>query len=871
MTYRVCFQIQVFDRERKDRWYGPFPYAVSSLLQNLPIAVIASVAYGSIFYYLAHLRTDSAVYFLYFLLVNIAQQAVLLELTGRVFSCPFIPNQINPDPCKIARGDYILSENGGLRPHFFPSYLCVFVIAFMTLAWLFLTLNVVDPSNQAQDSSLLEQVFSLFKMPSISSDRLANAKRKHEPTRGPNEKDDEEVAINPSTLRSESEGAASITIDIAQDVTVRPSSLSKGSNDASRLVSYRQMLQQRDPVRIRIENLTITARKTKWACDPQVAKFGGWRRHVVEKRILDDVSLNFPTGELTAIIGASGAGKTSLLNMILNRRPSNITVDGDIWFNGSKNPSYSMINTVCGYVRQDDSFLLSHLTVRETLQYAAELSMNKDLTKAEKFARIEAIMEFMGLLECAEVIIGSTQTKGCSGGQRRRVSIALQLIIEPACLVLDEPTTGLDAMAALGIVRILKAIARTGRTVICCIHQPGQAIWEELDNVVLLLHGGRLGYTGEREQVRDYFGQQGHIPLKYTNIPDFILDIASIDHRSSESAALSRQRVDGLANHFRQHQSKSCDEATMKSESTVNSITSRTQMEGLPKLGRRAQHHASFFQATGILSRRSFTNTFRQKALFFNRVFMPFGTAIAAEPFFSGLDYSQVSLMERLTFAMHLNFYAMTGFLICSSLFPRERNLALYEISNGAYGATSFIVSYLINEVPLNVIAAGIVTAFTYCIVPIQAGVERMALFYYVILTFLTMGESLAITICTWTSHDGIMVNIAGSMLGFLALMAGTTVRNIPKIYQWANHGSLMRYGSAAIAISELSDLEVGCTREQEIALKCMFKTGDSMLHYAQLHHLSITECIVMMTTLTIVYRVIAWLSLTVRVWILQR
>ncbi|KAF9921942.1 hypothetical protein BGZ67_010801, partial [Mortierella alpina] len=120
-----------------------------------------------------------------------------------------------------------------------------------------------------------------------------------------------------------------------------------------------------------------------------------------------------------------------------------MNTSGNIYFNGSKNPSMRRINTVCGYVRQDDGMLMAHLTVRETLRYAAELGMEKSLTTAEKWTKVDEIIDLIGLRECMDVLVGDDDTSGISGGQRRRVSIGLQLINEPACLFLDEPTSGL--------------------------------------------------------------------------------------------------------------------------------------------------------------------------------------------------------------------------------------------------------------------------------------------------------------------------------------------------------------------------------------------------------------------------------------------
>ena len=211
--------------------------------------------------------------------------------------------------------------------------------------------------------------------------------------------------------------------------------------------------------------------------------------------------------------------QTSLLNVLLQRTSSDLKIKGGIYFNDSMNPSLRMINCVSAYVRQDDSLLLSHLTVRETLQFAAELKMNQNLTKQQKYSKVEDIIDLLGLRECANVILGDDAVKGCSGGQRRRVSIGMQLVTEPACLFLDEPTTGLDALTARAVVLILKKIADSGRTVVCTIHQPRADIWHVFDNVVLLVTGGCAGYSGRVDNVVKYFKEAGHVAPAFTNVP----------------------------------------------------------------------------------------------------------------------------------------------------------------------------------------------------------------------------------------------------------------------------------------------------------------------------------------------------------------
>ncbi|KAF9584846.1 ATP-binding cassette sub- G member 5, partial [Lunasporangiospora selenospora] len=219
-----------------------------------------------------------------------------------------------------------------------------------------------------------------------------------------------------------------------------------------------QRLPPCQPVTIHVQNLSIAfdTKPPRLLADPpnhqrSLLGFKSFvervtRRNRVQKKILHDVGFVIPSGELTAIMGESGSGKTTLLDAILKRSPSNFSITGNVWFNGSKNPLLNHINTLCGYVRQNEGFLLENLTVRETFRFSADLSLGPAVPQQERWNKVEEIIDVMGLRECADVLVGGSEVIGCSGGQKRRVSIGIQLIFEPTCLFLDEPTTGLDSM-----------------------------------------------------------------------------------------------------------------------------------------------------------------------------------------------------------------------------------------------------------------------------------------------------------------------------------------------------------------------------------------------------------------------------------------
>ena len=200
------------------------------------------------------------------------------------------------------------------------------------------------------------------------------------------------------------------------------------------------------------------------------------------------------------IMGPSGSGKTSLLNVISNRLHNNVTINyrtsGAVYFNGAV-PSESVVRPVCSYVCQDDDVLLPFLTVREDLRFAAGLRLPTSYTKLQKIQRAEAVLLELELRDVADNLIGSELVKGISGGEKRRVTIAIQILTDPKVLLLDEPTLGLDSFTASSIVNVLKGLVEEGRILIMTIHQSRSDIFHHFGNILLLAQGGYLVYTGK--------------------------------------------------------------------------------------------------------------------------------------------------------------------------------------------------------------------------------------------------------------------------------------------------------------------------------------------------------------------------------------
>ncbi|KAK0585767.1 hypothetical protein LWI29_033792 [Acer saccharum] len=241
-----------------------------------------------------------------------------------------------------------------------------------------------------------------------------------------------------------------------------------------------------------------------------------------EKDILNGITGSVNPGEVLALMGPSGSGKTTLLNL-LGGRILQPNVGGSITYNDQ--PYLKSLKSKIGFVTQDD-VLFPHLTVKETLTYAALLRLPKTLTKQQKEKKAIDVIYELGLERCQDTMIGGSFVRGVSGGERKRVCIGNEIIINPSLLFLDEPTSGLDSTTALRTVQMLQDIAAGGKTVITTIHQPSSRLFHRFDKLILLGKGSLL-YFGKASEAMIYFQSIGCSPLIAMNPAEFLLDLAN--------------------------------------------------------------------------------------------------------------------------------------------------------------------------------------------------------------------------------------------------------------------------------------------------------------------------------------------------------
>ena len=227
---------------------------------------------------------------------------------------------------------------------------------------------------------------------------------------------------------------------------------------------------------------------------PNVVKGSGDKEIEGKLQLLKGINFHAEPGKLTALMGGSGAGKTTLMDVVAGRKTIG-TIRGDILANG-RPVDPNVWSRVVGYVEQLDVHSPC-ITVYETLHFAGRLRLSeKDVSNEQVRSLVEDTISIIELGSLRDLVVGFPGADGLSIEQRKRLSIGVELVGNPSVLFMDEPTSGLDARAAAIVMRAVRNVANSNRTVTVTIHQPSTEIFEAFDQLVLLQRGGRLTYFG---------------------------------------------------------------------------------------------------------------------------------------------------------------------------------------------------------------------------------------------------------------------------------------------------------------------------------------------------------------------------------------
>ncbi|KAF5955243.1 hypothetical protein HYC85_008099 [Camellia sinensis] len=262
-------------------------------------------------------------------------------------------------------------------------------------------------------------------------------------------------------------------------------------------------IRTRLPIEVAFKDLTLTLKGKK-------------------KHLLRCVTGKIMPGRVSAVMGPSGAGKTTFLSALAGK-VTGCTRMGSILINGKVESIFSY-KKIIGFVPQDD-VVHGNLTVEENLRFSARCRLPADLPKADKVLVVERVIECLGLQAVRDSLVGTVEKRGISGGQRKRVNVGLEMVMEPSLLILDEPTSGLDSSSSNLLLRALRREALEGVNISMVVHQPSYALFKMFDDLILLAKGGLTVYHGSVKKVEEYFAGLGITVPERVNPPDHFIDI----------------------------------------------------------------------------------------------------------------------------------------------------------------------------------------------------------------------------------------------------------------------------------------------------------------------------------------------------------
>ncbi|XP_065078451.1 ATP-binding cassette sub-family G member 4-like isoform X2 [Ochlerotatus camptorhynchus] len=412
------------------------------------------------------------------------------------------------------------------------------------------------------------------------------------------------------------------------------------------------------------------------------------------KTILENVSGRFSPGRLTAILGPSGAGKSSLLNILSGFKKNGVI--GSVSING-ETVGDETFRSKCVYISQDYD-LMDHLTVREIMDYAAELKMPISSSRMVRMKKVSDILDVLGLRQSMTTLV-----KNLSGGEKKRLSIGMELITNPPIILLDEPTSGLDSVSAMQLVSYIKTLAQEGRTVVSVIHQPASSLFQLFDDL-FLLSAGKCIYNGPISGLVGSFSEAGlHCP-KYYNRADFALEVASM------SSCPGIELLTLKFNNSDAHGRKSSDEDV----NYRNSILTPYRNTCLIRKSRR-RYPVPQWKQFHVLLRRSLRSTARDFFFAQLRVIahVVVGILLGVVFYNTGQDASTVMTNTAGLFFFHI-FIFYGNAMPCTVTFPSEAKIFVREHLNNWYSLEAYYLAKFFADIPLQLICPTLFVSIGY-------------------------------------------------------------------------------------------------------------------------------------------------------------
>jgi len=484
-------------------------------------------------------------------------------------------------------------------------------------------------------------------------------------------------------------------------------------------------------------------------------------------------------GEMTALMGSSGAGKTTLMD-VLSLRKSSGEITGEVRLNGHLQEERSF-RRCTGYVEQFD-VQTAQLTIRETCDFSAKLrleSTDPAVTPESTEHFIDQTLDMLELTPIQHYLVGSDATGGLSFEQKKRLSIAVELVANPSILFLDEPTSGLDARAAAITMRGLKRIALSGRAVCATIHQPSIAIFNSFDSLLLLKRGGEVVFHGELGNqsfnLIEYFQSYETTPLIQPGENPATWMLTTIGAGNAKSGNL----FDYAGAYAKSQPRQKCLESISRFENTLSNeglisypsmfaTTTKTQMIEVVKRTWKVYWRSPSYNRTRIISVTILS--------------LLIGSVFVSDP----VPTDDTQMRSRMiTIFLSFLIVAINGMNTVLPFFEAERNMFYRHKSALMYDTFSVSTAYTLAEIPFLVGTSLLYTTIFYFMLGFAANAEKFGFYYLFMLlcmSLFTYTGQMFVTLCR---NAQIAQGFGALVSSNTSLFAGVFIQpqNIPKFW----------------------------------------------------------------------------------------
>ncbi|KAM0878139.1 hypothetical protein ACQ4PT_035054 [Festuca glaucescens] len=556
------------------------------------------------------------------------------------------------------------------------------------------------------------------------------------------------------------------------------------------------------------------------------------KRGDMARFLLSNLSGEAKPGRLLALMGPSGSGKTTLLNVLagqLAASPS-LHLSGYVYVNGQP---MSQGGYKIAYVRQEDIFF-SQLTVRETLSLAAELQLPDTMSPERKEKYVNDLLFRLGLVNSADSIVGDAKVRGISGGEKKRLALACELIASPSVIFADEPTTGLDAFQAEKVMETLRQLAEDGHTVICSIHQPRGSVYSKFDDIVLLSEGEVVYMGPAKEEPLTYFASLGYKCPDHENPAEFLADLISTDYSSAESVQSSQKRIENLVDEF----------ANKVLITEFNSPVAQSEgSEFSSKLTQKStrKQRRGWWREFRLLFKRAWMQAFRDGPTNKVRARMSVASAIIFGSVFWRMGKTQTSIQDRMGLLQVAAINtAMAALTKTVGVFPKERAIVDRERAKGSYALGPYLSSKLLAEIPIGAAFPLIFGSILYPMAKLHPTISRFAKFCGIVTVESFAASAMGLTVGAVAPTTEAAMALGPSLMTVFIVFGGYYVNadNTPIIFRWIPKASLIRWAFQGLSINEFKGLQFEQQHSYDI------QTGEQALERFSLGGIRIADTI---------------------------